>query len=101
MRYGFSRATGNAVACRYAATRRTATEIASTPAAIISTLSTIDHVVAWWISPVIAFVIAFAITRSFHDVEVGGQALHGVLDAVQGACLSYAQRSADFVSSHA
>ena len=29
-------------------------KIASTPAAIISTLSTIDHVVALWISPVIA-----------------------------------------------
>ena len=34
-------------------------KIASTPAAIISTLSTIDHVVALWISPVIAFVIEF------------------------------------------
>src|SRR6187455_2577802 len=47
--------------------------IASTPAAIISTLSTIDHVVALRISPVIAFAIEFAIgvamTCSFHNVR--------------------------------
>jgi hypothetical protein len=47
------------------------------------------------------FAIEFAMTCSFHDVEVGEQALHGVVAAVQGASISYAQRSADFVSSHA